>query len=150
MAKLDSQTKAQWKSALQKCQANWVLFGMDSQKELSERLSGMSGLIDWFLHGQVSRLSSTLSLNAEELCLLPGNPKLQRPNFILYQFSKSPDLKKLLAQLEALKITDLALSDSTFPEDFCDKLKQNLKKQGIRWNRLESNNDDSGASLISS
>jgi hypothetical protein len=150
MARLDSPTKAEWKNALVQCRAKWVLFGIDSAKDLPERLSGMSGLIDWFLHGQVSRLISTLSLDVEELCLLPGNPGLQRPNFILYQFSASPDLKKLLGQLAALQITELALSDSTFPEDFCGKLKQNLKKQGIRWNRLESNNDDSGAGLISS
>ena len=150
MARLDSPTKNQWKNALMQCQAPWILFGADSSNKLSDRLSGMSGLIDWFLHGQVSRLISTLAIDEEELCLLPGNPDLKRANFLLYQYAKVPDLKKLLGQIAALQITELSICETTFPEDFCDKLKQNLKKQGIRWSRLESNNDDSGAGLISS
>jgi hypothetical protein len=134
--KLDRDQKESWKAALRGERAPWIAFGLDSSAApLSDRLSGMAGLIDWHLHGQVSRLLAGGSLQPEEFCLVPTGTGAQ--NFLLYHFGPSPDAKAFAAQAKKLKVTQLALASSTFPKDFLSKLEQNLKKEGIHFSHLE-------------
>ena len=129
MAELDSQKKKLWMKALSSTTVPWVVCGF------KDSLDGMPGLIDWLVHGQVSRLVKQGKLAAQEACVLPGDPARQRPSFLL--FPVSAGAPALFEKLRKLAVSDLALAESSFPEDFLAKVKQNLKKEGIRCTTLE-------------
>lgn len=136
MAKLDLETKTTWMNALSSHSGPWILFGLDSQiSPLSERLGGMAGLIDWYVHGQVSRLVSKENSDSD-FFLIPSTSK-EKPSFFFYHYSGSPELKKLSEKIKHLQISNIAVALSTFPEDFSKKLKQNLERDGIQWTKLE-------------
>ena len=76
-----------------------------------------------------------LRLGSGDAAIFPGDPTRQRASVLLFPVSKgAPALVKKLAQLG---VKELALAESTFPEDFRAKLKQNLGKEGIRCTTLE-------------
>jgi hypothetical protein len=134
---LDRARQEAWKAALRGATAPWVGFGLDSAVELlSDRLNGMAGLIDWHLHGQVSKLLAERALQPEEFCLVPTGTGAQ--NFLLYHYGSAPDAKAFALRAKKLGIQQLALAASTFPKDFLAKLEQNLKKEGIPFSHLES------------
>jgi len=134
--KLDRETQAAWKKALRAEEAPLVAFGLDSGVPLlSERVSGVAGLIDWRLHGQVSKLLARGALAPEEFCLVPTGAGAQ--NFLLYHYGPSPDAKAFAAHAKKLKTDRLAIAGSTFPKDFLLKLEQHLKKEGISFSHLE-------------
>lgn len=136
MASLDIQTKNLWLDTLSEKKGEWVLFGINSQiTPLCDRMNGMAGLIDWYIHGQVSRLISKNSMSGD-FCLFPTETN-EKPNFLLYHYTGSPDAKKVLEKLKSLNIKQVLMAKSTFPEDFYKKLKQNLDKDGIQWTKLE-------------
>ncbi len=137
MARLDSHTRAAWKSALQSSQAPWIVCGIDTTApSLAQRLEGMPGLIDWRVHGQVSALMNRQEMASETFCLIP-DPSRPRTSFLVYNYGKSIDPKIFLQQLRALKLQEVQLAESTFPEDFLQKVKQHFKKEGIRSTKLE-------------
>ncbi len=138
MARLDQQKRREWKAALSSTKSPWVVCGIDhSEENASARLEGMPGLIDWAVHGQVSALLQHKDLASGECCLIPGDPSLGRPNFLFYPARPSSGAQALLEKVRKLGIAELALAESTFPEDFLSKLKQTLKKEGIRFTKLE-------------
>lgn len=137
MAYLDSAEKDSWKAALRSNGSPWIAFGLNGQTlSRAERLGGMAGLIDWHLHGQVSKLLAGERLNAEEFCLLPG-PAAKSTSFLLYQHGENPSASAFVNRLRQLNISEICLAESTFPGDFLGKLKQTLKKEGIRCTKLE-------------
>jgi hypothetical protein len=137
MAYLEATEKDSWKTALRASNAPWVAFGLNGQTlSRAERLGGMAGLIDWHLHGQVSKLLADERLADEEFCLLPG-PAADSTSFLLYQHGASPNTASFLSRLKQLNISEICLAETTFPGDFLAKLKQNLKKEGIRCTKLE-------------
>jgi hypothetical protein len=97
----------------------------------------MLGLIDWIVHGQVSRLLQKGRIGEDECCLLPGNPVNSRPSILLVPVSAPGAAKSLAEVARKLNISDLALAETTFPEDFLAKVKQTFKKEGIRCKKLE-------------
>jgi hypothetical protein len=135
MAVLDAEKKKAWKNALRECPSPWIVFGLPSLGLPEDRLGGVAGLIDWLVHGQVSRLLSRGLLEPEEFCLFPGQGK--HGNFLLYHYGQEPDVKSFLGRLKKLRVQELSLAESTFSKDFSAKLKQNLQKDGIRCTRLE-------------
>jgi hypothetical protein len=136
VAYLEAAEKDSWKAALRAANAPWIAFGLNAQTlSRAERLGGMAGLIDWHLHGQVSRLLAGERLAAEEFCFLPGPSATT--SFLLYQHGENPSPASFLSRLKQLNIPEICLAESTFPEDFLAKLKQNLKKEGIRCTKLE-------------
>lgn len=138
MARLDPAQRARWKEALRKPSPAWVGCGLDSAvPELSARLEGMPGLIDWAAHGQVSGLLARGLLAVDECCLIPGDPALQRPSFLFLHHSSKSDPKEFAERAKKLGLSEIRLAETTFPEDFLAKLKQTLKKDGIRCMRLE-------------
>lgn len=137
MAHLETPEKDSWKAALRSNDSPWIAFGLNGQTfSRAERLNGMAGLIDWHLHGQVSKLLADERLSSEEFCLLPG-PAANSTSFLLYQFGENPSASAFLNRLKQLNIPEICLAESTFPEDFLAKLKQTLKKEGIRCTKLE-------------
>jgi hypothetical protein len=136
MAALDPATKKAWKAALASSEAPWIVCGL-KQSDGGEfsRADGMTGLIDWMAHGQLSRLLKRGALGSREIALLPGDPARRRPSFLLFPVEAgAPSLWKKLQQLG---VKELALAESTFPEDFLARLKQTLKKEGIGCTKLE-------------
>ncbi len=134
---LDSIQKKSWNASLRTCSSPWIAFGVDEKKGNSnaDRLAGMAGLIDWHLHGQVSTLVSRKVFSQEEFCLFPS---VDRKNtFLLYHFAADADAKSFLSQLKLLNVKEICLAETTFPEDFLHKVKQTLKKEGIRCTKLE-------------
>src|SRR3989338_295592 len=132
MARIEQKLKENWKKALNDCNGDWVLCGIDSQKNpLSERIDGFAGLIDWQLHGQVSRILRRGELPAEAFFLVGGDPARTIPSFLFFCYSEDSEAKSFLKQLRSLKISECHLAETTFPEDFLGKLKQALKKEGI-------------------
>ena len=99
-------------------------------------LDGMPGLVDWMAHGQVSRLLQRGSLRAGDATVLPGDPARGRPSVLLYPVAEGA--AALARKIAKLGVKELALASSTFPEDFCSKLEQTLKKEGIRCTTLET------------
>jgi len=137
MAYLEPAVKDSWKAALRSNGSSWIAFGLNAQTlSRAERLGGMAGLIDWHLHGQVSKLLADQRLADEEFCLLPG-PAASSTSFLLYQHGANPNTASFLSRLKQLNISEICLAETTFPEDFLAKLKQNLKKEGIRCTKLE-------------
>jgi len=136
MARLTAEIRSSWKAALRDCRAPWVIFGVNAEgKSLAEKLNGMAGLIDWLVHGQISRALIRGRVGANEFCLIPGAES--RPSFLLYHFDTSPDAKSFLAKIRALNVKSLCLAESTFPEDFSTRVKQTLSKEGISCITLE-------------
>ena len=141
MAALDPGKKKSWKAALRAVVAPWVVCGLTrhAAPEFAS-LDGMSGLIDWNVHGQVSRLLKQGKLPAKAVCVLPGDPACHRPSFLLFPVDAS--LSALVETLRKLGVSDLALVESTFPEDFRAEVKQTFKKEGIRCTTLEPEADE--------
>jgi len=136
MAILDADQKKSWKSSLKNCDSPWIAFGLPSGgSSLAEKMNGMPGLIDWHLHGQVSNLLAQGLLPSGEFCLIPNTSG--QKHFLLYHYELTPDAKGFFAKLKKLKVTELCLAESTFPEDFLAKVKQTLTKEGIRCTKLE-------------
>ncbi len=138
MAKLDQNQQREWKAALVSTKAAWIVCGLDLNEENpGSGLEGMPGLIDWTLHGQVSALILRRKFSDGECCLVPGDCALGRPNYLFFPSRSTSGAQALLEKTRKLKIKELALAESTFPEDFLGKLKQTLKKEGIRFTKLE-------------
>ncbi|MGE3263304.1 MAG: hypothetical protein AB7K68_16105 [Bacteriovoracia bacterium] len=139
MANLSTEQKREIAAALAAVKAPWVLFGIDASRiSLAERMEGIAGLIDWNVHGQVSRLLARGLFPADGFCVIPGDPSCQRPSFLAFQFGAQPDAKIAADYLRKLSVKDVSVAETTFPEDFCRKLKQTLMKEGSRWTKLES------------
>jgi hypothetical protein len=139
MANLDTAKKREFKEALAAVKTPWVLFGIDGTlASLAERMEGAAGLLDWNLHGQVSKLLARENFSADGFCVIPGDPSCDRPSFVAFQFGTHPDVKVAADRLKKLGIKDVAVAETSFPEDFCRKLKQTLMKEGSRWTKLES------------
>jgi hypothetical protein len=134
MAALDPARKKAWKAALASTTAPWIVCGIAPNKE--SVLDGMTGLIDWMAHGQVSRLLQRGQLAPADATVLPGDPKCHRPSVLLFPVAEGASA--LNKKLKSLGVKELALAESTFPEDFLGKLKQTLSKEGIRCTTLES------------
>lgn len=132
MGRLATEQKARWKKALASCEAPWIICGVDPSLPRSERLLGMAGILDWHLHGQVSRLFVRGVFAPGEFCLVPWAGK----NFLFHHFKGTP--APLIQRLRSLRADNIAVAASTFPEDFLSDLKENLRKEGIRWTKLES------------
>lgn len=138
LARVDPEKKSAWKDALLSVRAPWVLCGLPwSRYGKATSLEGMVGLVDWMVHGQVSRLVLEEQLSEGECCLVPGAPERGLPSFLIFAFGEQPAPQKLAEKTRKLGIKDLALAESTFPEDFLSKLKQTLKKEDIRFTTLE-------------
>jgi hypothetical protein len=136
MANLDPAVKKSWKASLRANDSPWIAFGISSAGGLlAEKLNGMAGLIDWYLHGQVSALLTRGRVAPGEFCLIPSvNGKT---SFLMYFYEASPDVKTFLARIRPLNARSLSLAESTFPGDFSSKVKQTLTKEGIRCKKLE-------------
>lgn len=137
MAVLDPAEKKSWNEALRSAGSSWIACGIRSASTHSEQLAGMAGLIDWHLHGQVSRLLGQERLPRGEIGLVPGG--VGRANFLLYHFGgdAEADAKFFLSRLKLLQVKAVTLAETTFPGDFLSKLKQNLGKEGIGCTKLE-------------
>lgn len=93
MASLELGAKTQWFEQIAQHKGKWIVFGLNSSTTPnSERMNGMAGLIDWFVHGQVSKMVSKNQLYGE-FCLIPSENR-EKPNFLLYHYPGSPELKK--------------------------------------------------------
>lgn len=125
----------EWMKAVRETAAPFVFFGVDAKvADPSEKLQGMAGFIDWSLHGQVSSLVlKNPELNSFSLIPHPAG----KTSFILFYYSEKPSSSLAMARIKKLPISDLALAETTFPEDFLRDLKHALKKEGIRCTKLE-------------
>jgi len=94
-------------------------------------------LIDWAVHGQVSSLLQRGHFSSGECCLIPGNPALGRPSYLFFPIHSPAGAQSFFEKTRKLGITEIALAESTFPEDFLGKLKQTFKKVGVRCTKLE-------------
>jgi hypothetical protein len=137
MAQLEPALKKSLRHALVSTPAPWVVCGLDAEQS---PVDGVVGLIDWMLHGQVSRLVKSGALGAGKACVLPGDPLCKRPSFLLAPSGVTA--AALLEKLRKLGVTEIALAETTFPADFRSKVKQTLKKEGIRCTTLEPEPDE--------
>ncbi len=138
MARLDPAKRSEWKNALTSVTAPWIAIGIDhSSPSMAARLEGIVGLADWALHGQVSRLLLEKKITDGESCIVPGNSMLSRPSFLFFPVRGSGSANSFLEKMQKLQVTEVALAESTFPEDFLAKVKQTFKKEGIRFTSLE-------------
>ncbi|MGZ3650093.1 MAG: hypothetical protein ACXVB9_21485 [Bdellovibrionota bacterium] len=142
MAALEASQKKSWKAALRAVTAPWVVCGITRHPDGEyAALDGIAGLIDWSVHGQVSKLLKQGNLEPQDTCVLPGDPARQRPSFLL--FPASGTANSLTEKLRKLGVTELALAETTFGQDFLAKVKQTFKKEGIRCTTLEPEPDES-------
>lgn len=138
MARLDPAKRKEWKTALSSVKEPWVAVGLDfNEPSAAARFEGISGLVDWILHGQVSRLMVREKIGSGESCLVPGDAALGRPSFLFFPVRASGGPASFCEKARKLGVKELALAESTFPEDFLAKVKQTLKKEGIRFTNLE-------------
>jgi hypothetical protein len=136
MAQLDPARKKALKHALMTAPAPWVLCGVTrGEGGVESALDGVVGLVDWILHGQVSRMIQSGLLSPGQACLLPGDPVRGRPSFLLAP--QNSTTANLLEKLRKLGVTEVVIAESTFPPDFRAKVKQAFKKEGIRCTPLE-------------
>lgn len=138
MARLESSTKKEFAQAIAGSTVPLIAFGLDAAVDSpAERMEGMAGLLDWTVHGQVSRLLAQGRFPAGEFCLVAGDPEKKRPSLLGYHYDAHPDVKKITERLKDLQVKEIGLAESTFPGDFLGKLKQTLKKEGIGCTKLE-------------
>lgn len=137
MARLDPYKKQEWKAALAANKAAWVACGLDLGGDGGAAFEGMAGLIDWTLHGQVSALAIRRQIADGECCLVPGDASRGRPNYLFFPIRAATGAQGFIEKARKLNITDIAIAESTFPEDFLGKVKQTFKKEGIRFTKLE-------------
>ncbi len=139
MATLETLTARTYKQNLDSCEEPWLLAvahpGNSSESDVAR---GLLGIIDWRLHGKVSKLLREQSI-AEGNCAIFSSPnKLGRATLLLYRSAGKISFTALIKNLEQLQVKELCLAEDTFPEDFSSKLKDNLDNAGIRWATLES------------
>lgn len=141
MAQLDPVLKKTLKEALASTTTPWVLCGLSrTDGGTPATLDGVVGLVDWMLHGQVSRLLQLGSLATGQTCLLAGDPQRSRPSFLLAP--PAATAASVLEKLRKLGVKEVVLAETTFPPDFKAKVKQTLKKEGIRCTPLEPEPDE--------
>jgi len=138
MARLDPATRQKWKSALSGAGGGWVACGLDTSGSPAAQLEGVAGLIDWIVHGQVSRLLLRGQLARGECCVIAGDPARSRPSFLLFpEGGRSGSAAALAERAKSLGIKEITLAENTFSEDFLAKVKQTFKKEGIHCGKLE-------------
>ncbi len=120
MGRLSPEQKNRWKQDLANCATPWIVSGIDFSLPAPERLHGMTGLFDWHLHGQVSRLLAGGSRADWQFCLVPSAGK----NFLFYRLGGNS--APLVQRLRAMHAEEIAVASSTFPGDFLRDLKENL------------------------
>ena len=135
MALLEPREKESWNAALDRAAGPWIAFGLDAAIPLgSDRVAGLAALIDWRLHGQVSRrIADGLSPNSFCLFPLPGGAR----TFLLYHYLGKPDPAAFAERARALGLRELLVAERTFPEDFPRKLKHALEELDVRYATLE-------------
>jgi hypothetical protein len=113
----------------------WILLGISKKSKNWETMNGVVGVADWLLHGQVSKQLERSNLKSGELMWIstPGN----RSNFLFYYFEDQPESKEFFKKLAGIEIKNLVIAETSFPEDFCTKLKQYFKKENIPFSSLE-------------
>ena len=136
MANLSGESLASLKRSVDDCKNQWLLACMSDEKKNSP-ITGHVGFFDWRLHGQLSRLIRRDTLHTGELCLVSGPKRLGAASLLLFVHGKNTKSSELVAQLRKLGINSLSVEESSFPEDFFARLKQNLDKEGISWTKLE-------------
>jgi hypothetical protein len=135
---MEAEIKNAWKQALWDCPGPWIACGIrSSENGNAETVEGMAGLIDWYVHGQVSQLAISDSLPSGGFGLIPGDPSRARPSMLLYRYGNSADPKLFFQRVTDLRVRELHIAESTFPEDFLAKVKQTFKKEGIKIFKLE-------------
>jgi hypothetical protein len=113
----------------------WILLGIAKKNSNWETINGVVGIADWLLHGQVSKQLERSDLQSGELLWISttGN----KSNFLFFYFEEQPETKEFLKKLAGIEIKKLVIAESSFPEDFCNKLKQYFKKENIPFSILE-------------
>ena len=138
MAILEQERKRALTDALTKLRFGWVAIGISIPEEnKASALDGITGLVDWAVHGQVSRLLLLKRLSTNECCLLPGDVALGRPSFLFFPVDAPSGPQKFAEKIFKLGIKEIVIAESTFPGDFLAKLKQTLKKEGVSSTKLE-------------
>ncbi len=141
MAILESIKARSYKQSLDACEEPWLLaVAHEGNAAQAEVPSGLLGVIDWRLHGKLSKLLSQGEITENHCGIFNSPNKLGRASLLLYCSSKKITLAPLLKSIEQLQVKSICLAEDTFPEDFSEKLKDNLDKAGIRWAILESKN----------
>ncbi len=136
MASLSKDSLASLKRSVDDCKSQWLLACLSDERKNSTIL-GPVGFFDWRLHGQLSKLVRRDSFHTGELCLISGPKRLGTASLLLFIHGKNTKSSELVARLKKLGIDSLSIEETSFPEDFFARLKQNLDKEGISWTKLD-------------
>ncbi len=135
MSALSVIEKENWKKKLLDFPNRWIFIALKRDKSPSATLNGLPGIADWILHGQVSTQLQKNLLSNGDLLWIPG--KGVTTNFLFFYLDDSFESKEVFKKLKGIDLNEVVIAETTFPEDFLVKLKQNLKKEEISFTCLE-------------
>ncbi len=135
MASLSPTEKIALKKKLLSMGDSWIVIGLQKQKSLASTIDGIAGLADWILHGQVSKQLQKMQLSNGDLFWVPGAGI--PTNFLFIYLDDTFESKEVFKKLRSIQMNNVVVAESTFPEDFLGKLKQNLKKEEVTFTSLE-------------
>jgi hypothetical protein len=92
------------------------------------RFNGALGVLDWYLHGQVSGLWKQGRIGEASPSLFASGNGLHA---IVIPWALASQPKKVSETIAGLQRSKLLILESTFPKDILGKLTQNLKKESV-------------------
>lgn len=133
MASLDSKQVSDLRSRIEACSEPYLLAYLEPQSSPAKTMEGTLGVIDWCLHGTISKLLKQEDLG--DFTLVPQNRLLGKASLLLLSGDAPKNLPKILKQLN---IQRLCIAAGTIPEGALPKLQQQLVKAGVGYSTLES------------
>lgn len=135
------------KNSMRNVEFPWVLgrYCKKKTEPLVRSIQDSLGLMDWCLNGEISRAALRGQMKENTLALFANFPNKKKSSFLLYcsseQLDKNPQhaLKTLITSLQKLKVKNLHLLESSWPEAFLEELKNSLSIAGIEFSSLEEN-----------
>lgn len=132
MASLDPAKVSHLRKCIDACQEDLLLAAIP--QETARSLQGVLGVLDWRVHGAISRLVKQNALS--ELSLFPSRRLLGKASLVLFRGSET-SVSKLGDALKKLGAARICVAESSFSPSLWSKLEAQLKRAEISWTKLE-------------
>jgi hypothetical protein len=135
MPSLEPEKVSHLKTCLSVCKDPILLAGISDCEQPSKALRGAIGVIDWRLHGTVSKLLIRNAIDA--FTLVPHNRLLADASLLLMRTDGKLNLDSLFKTLKRMQINRICIAESTFSDQIFNGIQQQLKKADVTWTKLE-------------
>lgn len=134
MASLDPGKVSHLRRCLEACNESYLLAAVDHVEENAKALKGSLGVIDWRLHGAISRLTKE---PFDSFTLMPHNRLLGKASLLLFRADQSKCISELPQVLKKINAERICVAESTMSPSLFSSIEQQLKKANVTWSKLE-------------